>query len=339
MRSLLLSTQKLSPGVTCVLLVTGAATWAATLPWALQLRLSPLIIGILLGALIGNLGAQRLPATLDDGVVFCAKKLLKLGIILYGFRISFVQVAQVGPMGLALDAFIVASTLLLGTYLGTRWLGLDRATAVLTAAGSAICGAAAVVATEPVVRGKPHQTATAVATVVLFGTLAMVLYPLLFRTGWLPLSEHEFGVYIGASLHGVAHAVAASDAVGSEAADVAIIVKMTRVLMLAPALLIIGYWVRKKGSPEDGAAAITTPWFAIIFLGVAGFNTLDLLPAAWVAQLVALDKWILTMAMTALGMGTVFGKVKGLGPRPFMLALVLFAWLVGAGLFGTSLLF
>ena len=84
---------------------------------------------------------------------------------------------------------------------------------------------------------------------------------------------------------------------------------------------------------------ITTPWFALIFLGVAGFNTLDLLPAAWVAQLVALDKWILTMAMTALGMGTVFSKVKDLGPRPFMLALVLFAWLVGAGLLGTSLLF
>ena len=245
----------------------------------------PLLIGLLMGVLIINAARGGFSERFEPGIRFSAKKILRLAIILYGFRITFTQVASVGIVGITLDLFMVASTLFLGTVLGVRYFGMDKATAILTASGAAICGAAAVVATEPVVKSERHQTAVAVATVVFFGTLAMVLYPLLYRTGIIPLNEQDFGIYIGASLHGVAHAVAASDAVGPEAARVAIIVKMTRVLMLAPALLVIGWWIHRQSKASGTGAPITIPWFALGFLGVAAFNSLDLLPQPWVQRL------------------------------------------------------
>jgi len=234
---------------------------------------------------------------------------------------------------------MVSSTLILGCFLGVRWLGLDKETAILTSAGAAICGAAAVVATEPLVKSERHQTAMAVATVVIFGTLAMVLYPIVYRSGIVPLSEEAFGVYIGASLHGVAHAVAASDAVGPQAANVAIIVKMTRVLMLAPALLVISWWLSRSSHADGSKAPITIPWFAVGFILVAVFNSFEFLPQSLVDQIVVIDKFLLTMAMTGLGLGTVLSRFKGLGTGPFKLALSLFLWLISAGFVGSWLLF
>jgi len=325
-------------GLGLVTFISLAATWIATWPLFVSWRIGPLIIGLLLGVMIINATRGGFSERFEPGIRFSAKKILRLAIILYGFRITFTQVASVGIVGITLDLFMVASTLFLGTVLGVRYFGMDKATAILTASGAAICGAAAVVATEPVVKSERHQTAVAVATVVFFGTLAMVLYPLLYRTGIIPLNEQDFGIYIGASLHGVAHAVAASDAVGPEAARVAIIVKMTRVLMLAPALLVIGWWIHRQSKASGTGAPITIPWFALGFLGVAAFNSLDLLPQPWVQRLVQLDTFLLTMAMTGLGLGTRLSQFRGIGVSAFQLAFCLFIWLVVAGFTGTWVL-
>jgi uncharacterized integral membrane protein (TIGR00698 family) len=332
------SIKSLVPGIALVALLSIIATWAAGSPLLTSWRIGPLIVGLLLGVVVGNAASDRLPPNLDDGILFSAKKILRLAIILYGFRITFAQVASVGAAGIALDLFMVSSTLILGCFLGTRWLGIDKETAILTSAGAAICGAAAVVATEPLVKSERHQTAMAVATVVIFGTLAMVLYPMVYRSGIVPLSEEAFGVYIGASLHGVAHAVAASDAVGPQAANVAIIVKMTRVLMLAPALLVISWWLSRSPQADGSKAPITIPWFAVGFLLVACLNSLELLPQTLVDQLIAVDKFLLTMAMTGLGLGTVLSKFSRLGAGPFKLALALFVWLIIAGFTGSYMI-
>ena len=333
------SIASLLPGLTLVASLSLLATWAAGLEALANWRIGPLIVGLMLGVFVANAARDRLPQSLDAGVLFSAKTILRLAIILYGFRISFAQVVGVGAAGVALDLFMVSSTLILGCYLGTQWLGIDKETAILTSAGAAICGAAAVVATEPLVKSERHQTAMAVATVVIFGTLAMVLYPIVYRSGIVPLSEEAFGVYIGASLHGVAHAVAASDAVGPHAANVAIIVKMTRVLMLAPALLVISWWLSRSPQADGSRAPITIPWFAVGFLLVACFNSLELLPQTLVDQIIAVDKFLLTMAMNGLGLGTVLSNFSGLGAGPFKLALTLFCWLVTAGFVGSWLLF
>ena len=331
--------KNLVPGLALVALISLVAFWVAGTSALTALRISPLIVGILIGVVVGNTAQQQLSGSLEPGITFAAKKILRLAIILYGFRITFTQVASVGAMGIALDVFMVASTLILGAFLGVRWLGMDKETAILTASGAAICGAAAVIATEPVVKAQRHQTAVAVATVVIFGTLSMVLYPLIYRTGIVPLSEQAFGVYIGATLHGVAHAVAASDAVGPQAANMAIIVKMTRVLMLAPALLVIGWWLSCSAKSDGDKSPITIPWFAIGFILIAGFNSLEVLPQALVDQIIIVDKFLLTMAMTGLGLGTVLSKFKGLGTGPFKLALALFAWLIIAGFTGSYYIF
>lgn len=325
------------PGLLAVAILAGIATWAAQLPMLVALKISPLIVGILLGAVLGNATGANLPAVLGSGITFSAKKILRLAIILYGFRITFSQIADVGLAGFVLDVLMVSITLVLGIVVGTRWLGMDKETAIMTSAGAAICGAAAVVATEPVVKAEAHKTAIAVATVVIFGTTAMFLYPLVYRTGVVPMSEDVFGIYVGASVHEVAHVVGAGEAVSAATANTAVIVKMTRVMLLAPALLAIG-WFLSRNSDEESEAGLVIPWFAVGFIAVAGFNSLELLNPSVVDQIVQVDTFLLTMAMTALGLSTVVSKFKGIGWKPIQLAFVLAVWLVVGGFALTQLL-
>ena len=178
-----------------------------------------------------------------------------------------------------------------------------------------------------------------VGTVVVFGTLSMFLYPILYRVGWLPMPPEIFGVYIGATVHEVAHVVGAGDAVSTARAQTAVVVKMTRVMLLAPALVGIGWWWKRgrdDGSHEAASAGV--PWFALGFIAVVGFNSLRLLPQDVVSQIISLDSFLLTMAMTALGLSTVVRELRGLGWVPLQLGLALFVWLVAGGYGLTRLL-
>jgi uncharacterized integral membrane protein (TIGR00698 family) len=336
----MISTAKhLVPGLLVVASLSAFSMWGAEQPVMRALRISPLIVGILMGAVIGNVAGAHLPSSWGDGITFSAKKILRLAIILYGFRITFAQIADVGMAGFVLDVLMVSLTLFIGIFVGTRWLGMDKETAIMTSCGAAICGAAAVVATEPVVKAEAHQTAIAVATVVIFGTIAMFLYPLVYRTGIVPMTEDIFGIYIGASVHEVAHVVGAGEAVSAATANTAVIVKMTRVMLLAPALLAIGWFLNRQESKEtDAKTALVIPWFAVGFVAVAGFNSLGLLGEGLVQQLIDLDTFLLTMAMTALGLSTVVSKFKGIGWKPIQLALVLAVWLVVGGFVLTQVL-
>ncbi len=326
-------------GLTLVALLSAAATWLAGSPAMLSLRISPLIIGILLGAVLGNTARQKIPTDWSSGILYAAKIILRLAIILYGFRITFSQIAAVGLNGFIVDVIMLSTTLALGTFLGIKVLRMDKETAIMTSAGAAICGAAAVVATEPVVKAEAHKTAVAVGTVVLFGTLAMFAYPFVYRMGWIPMPENVFGIYIGATVHEVAHVVGAGEAVGAQAAQTSVIVKMTRVMLLAPALIVIG-WALSRGAATEGGKRppVVIPWFAVGFVAVAGFNSLALLPDSLVQGVNVFDTFLLTMAMTALGIETNASKFKGVGMAPIYLALSLFAWLVGGGFVVTRVL-
>ena len=328
-----------APGVLFVTVLAVAATFAAGLEPVQALRLSPLIVGILIGVFLGNSLSARLPTSFQEGITFCTKQVLRTAIVLYGFRITFTEIAALGAHGLLLDVLMVSTTLCLGAFMGMRIFKIDQATALMTSAGAAICGAAAVIATEPVVQGKSHQTAAAVVTVVVFGTLSMFLYPILYRAGVFQMDPSTFGIYIGASVHEVAHVVGAGQAVSPETADTAVIVKMTRVLLLAPALLCMGWWVNRGKTTEDGRAiALPIPWFAVGFIVVAGLNSLALLPEGMVQTLIEVDTFLLTMAMTALGLNTIWSKFKGMGLGPMYLGIFLFIWLMGTGYILTQLL-
>lgn len=319
-------------GILIIVLFSFSACYIAEFEWVKHLSLSPLIVGIILGMLYANSLRSHLPETWVPGIQFCTRQVLRTGIVLYGFRLTFQSVLDIGSSALLIDLVIVTVTILLGAGLG-RLMKMDRDTALLTSIGSSVCGAAAVLGAESVVKSQPYKTAVAVSTVVIFGTLSMFLYPALFRAGLLNLDASQMGLFTGATLHEVAHVVGAGNAMGQSISDSAIIVKMIRVMMLAPVLVVLAFFLFRR----DAAAAtgekrnIVIPWFAFLFLAVIGFNSLDLLPAAAVDSINTFDTFLLTMAMTALGAESSFEKFKKAGPRPFLLAAMLYVWLFFGG--------
>lgn len=299
-----------------------------------NLSISPLIIGIIIGMIYANTLRMHLPDTWTPGIQYCSKRILRLGIILYGFRLTFQDVAAVGVAGIVVDLIIVTVTILGGVWIG-KLLKMDHDIALLTSIGSGICGAAAVLGAEATLRTKPYKTAVAVATVVIFGTIAMFVYPIVYRSGIFGLDTHQMGIYTGSTLHEVAHVVGAGNAMGDEIAGTAIIVKMIRVMLLVPVLLLLGWWVAAKvknsAASESGKRKVAIPWFAFGFLAVIAFNSLNLLPAAMVGWINDFDTFLLTMAMCALGAETSFDKFKKAGAKPFLLAAILFVWLFIGG--------
>lgn len=321
-------------GVLFVALFTCAAFYMSDFQVMQYLSFSPLIIGIILGMIYGNTLKKNMPEEWLPGITFSSKKLLRLAIILYGFRLTFQDVLFVGLSAVIVDLLIISGTLALGLLLG-KWLKIDREIALLASTGSAICGAAAILGMEPVLNNKPHKTAIAVSTVVIFGTIAMFVYPVLFRNQVLDLTPEQWGLYTGATVHEVAHVVGAGNAMGENISEVAIIVKMIRVMFLAPVLLIcallIARQTKRPADDPDSRARITIPWFAFGFIAIIGFNSLNLLPQRLVDGINYIDTFLLTMAMTALGMETHLRKFKEAGVKPFLFAFFLFVWLMVGG--------
>jgi uncharacterized integral membrane protein (TIGR00698 family) len=307
-------------GLALAAAIAGVAIWGGSLPAISQLGVSALTLAIVIGIALGNTVFPRVAPYSAEGVDFVKARLLRLGIILYGFRITFQEIGNIGWAGVLIDVLVIAATFTLAVQLGTRVFGLDKQTAMLIGAGSSICGAAAVLATEPVVRGQAHKVSVAVATVVIFGTLGMFVYPLLFP--YLHLSETAYGLYAGSTIHEVAQVVVAGRSV-SEA--------MLRVMMLAPFLVILSSRIGSEASEGQARGRITIPWFAVMFIAASGVHSLHLLPPALVAAIVQVDTVLLAMAMAALGLRTHAGAVRHAGIKPILLASVLFLFLMTGG--------
>ena len=320
------------PGLALTAALTGAALWAGSFPAIAGAGFSALTLAILFGMVVGNTVYPKIWQPCDGGVIFAKQHLLRLGIILYGFRLTFAQIADVGVSGILIDVLTLSSTFFIACFLGQKVFGLDKHTSWLIGAGSSICGAAAVLATEPVVKAEASKVTVAVATVVIFGTIAIFLYPAMY-----PLLAHWFtpetyGVYMGSTMHEVAQVVAAGHAVSPDAENAAVIAKMLRVMMLAPFLLFLAARVKQLTPAGNGEKSkITIPWFAIMFILVAVFNSFHLLPKAVVDMLVTLDTVLLAMAMAALGVTTHVSALKKAGAKPLLMALMLFVWLIVGG--------
>ena len=350
-------------GITFVALVAAAATFIAGLGPVKALGISPLVVGIVIGIFYANTLHNHFPAAWETGIIFSAKKILRFAIVVYGFRITFQEISAVGLEGFFVSLVMLTSTMLIGIYVGTKFFKMDRDTSILTASGASVCGAAAVLATEPVLKAEEYKTAVAVSMVVLFGTISMFLYPVLYSafiehsSGFLHMDPKTFGIYVGGTIHEVAQVVAVPASVPGAPEDMAhtaVIVKMTRVIMIAPMLIVLGivlsYIASKKGTGTSSEKVkIVIPWFAVYFIVVAGINSLianytSANPGDFsefinhtIAQVNEVDTFLLTMAMTALGMGTRFAKFKGLGLAPIYTATTMFVWLVVGGFVVTKL--
>jgi len=324
-------------GVGLAALIAVAGMLLARTLQAQHVGLSALTLAIVLGIAAGNSFFPAIAHRTAAGVDFSKSTILRAGIILFGLRITFQQIEAVGWAGVVIDALIVILTYQIAVQLGTRVFGIDRQTAMLIGAGSALCGAAAVMAAEPVVRGQAHKVSVAVATVVVFGTLGMFSYPLLYPH--LGLSEHAYGVFTGSTVHEVAQVVAAGRSVSEAAAADAVIEKMLRIMMLAPFLVVLSATQRGRpgealdegNAPAHPRTKIVIPWFAVLFIVASAVNSLHLLPPRLVAALIDIDTLLLATAMAALGLRTHAAAIRQAGLRPLLLAAVLFGFLVVGG--------
>ncbi|WP_286239276.1 YeiH family protein [Neptuniibacter halophilus] len=292
--------------------------------------LGALPLAILLGMLVGHWERGSSSERELAFTRFCQQRCLRAGIILLGLSVSFQQIAALGWMTLLLNGLMVSLIIGSGLLIGCRLLGLPRDLVLLISSGSAICGAAAVLATNASLKARQQHVTMAIATVVLFGTLAMFSYPLLFPLSGM--SDSAYGVYIGSTVHEVAQAVAAGQSISPAVQDNALISKLIRVLLLAPFILLLGSWLNWREAVAAGSKpALVVPWFVFGFVALVGVNSVWDIPADLKQTCLELGGFGLTLAMAALGCQTRITLLRELGPKPLLLALSLFVILLSAG--------
>lgn len=319
------------PGILLALVLAIAGLYGAR--WSLfkQWGLSASILSIAGGIVFGNTVYHFVKEPCQAGINFTKQRVLRLAIILFGLKLTFQDIAAVGFAGVFIDALIVCCTFGLTIWVAQRFFNLDKHNAILIGSGCSICGAAAIMATSPIIKADSDKVAIAVACIVIFGTISMFVYPFLYQI--IPLSwnvsEFEFGVFTGSTIHEVAQVAAAGQAVSPVAANSAVIVKMIRVLMLVPFLFALSAWQVK--SQRDGKSQIVVPWFAVGFLVMACISTWGILPTALTHLLIQIDDILLTAAMGALGVTTHFSAFRQAGVKPLLLVGLMSVWLIGGG--------
>ena len=304
--------KKLGPG----LAVCALAALVAVLVNLWNPVLSALLIAIVLGMLVGNLAPM--PAQMDPGVKFASKRLLRVGVVLLGLQVSLGDIAGLGWGMVGVVLAVVGLTFALTLVIG-RLLRLSLPATLLIASGFSICGAAAVAACDGVIDAEDEEVASALAQVVLFGTLMIAVIPLL--SGLLGLSEHQAGLWAGASIHEVAQVVAAAGIIGPAALAVAVIVKLARVVLLAPVMAILSTWQRRRqdASGAAGTKPPLVPLFVVGFLIAVVVASLNIVPAQVLSGIKVLQTFLLSAAMFGLGTGVNFRKLLGMGGRPIVL--------------------
>jgi uncharacterized integral membrane protein (TIGR00698 family) len=301
--------------ITVVLIIAILSIISSNI-YLINFGLTPLAVGIVVGLLLSS-KLKGKEAQRDRGYTFCAKTLLRIGVVLYGFKISFMDIYHIGFEGVVIAAFMVFFVFYISYLFGVKFLKMDKELSALTSCGSSICGAAAVLGAEAVLKSNNHKTVAAIGTVVLFGTLFMFMLPIAYNLGLFEgISDKEIGIFVGAVTHEVAHVVGASNAMGEEIQLYAIIEKMLRVMMLVPLLLLLPLLFAQKGSGKK----ISLPPFVLFFIAVVGFNSVVTLPPYILHGIEQIDILLLTMAMIGLGIETNIKKLKQTGGKPFIQA-------------------
>ena len=277
---------------------------------------SALLIAIALGVIVAN--TRPVPERFGPGIALSAKRLLRLGIVLLGLQISLATLAALGWKRLLLVVVIVTvgvtSTMLIG-----RAMGMPMPLVGVIACGFSICGAAAVAGSKDVVRSSKDQTATALALVVVYGTICIPVLPVL--AGLFGLDPVTAGIWAGGSIHEVAQVVAAGAAMGEKALATAVAVKLARVICLAGVVAVLGVLFRKNGQGSDKAAPLV-PLFVVGFLPMVILGSVISLPASVLAGAKVVQTAALTMAMAGLGLGIRVPELIKVGPKPVLLGLI-----------------
>jgi uncharacterized integral membrane protein (TIGR00698 family) len=299
-------------GILLTLALAMAARLIAGLPFFSIL--GQLVIAIMFGMVWRATAGVN--SGLMEGASFSSKKLLRLGIILLGFRLNLSDIYNAGAT-VFMIAFANLVFALLAVYGLSRLFKVEKRLGILTACGTAICGAAAVVAIAPVIKANEKETAVGAANVAVLGTIFTIVYTLLFS--YLGLNALDYGVFAGGTLHEIAHVVAAADPAGQQASDLAIIVKLTRVALLVPVAILIGFIIQRKENQSADQkmtlAALPIPWFILGFLAVSAINTTGIIREDAAAVIVSFAYLLIGMAMAGLGLSVDFKSFRKMGGK------------------------
>ncbi len=308
------------PGLLWSALLATAALLLAEQPFIKDsLHLSALLLVILLGMALRTVMA--LPTWAQPGVHVAQRPILRWAVAGLGFRLSLGEIARIGGPALVVVVTSTLAALLFGVWAGRR-LGLSDKLATLLSVGGGICGASAVVAADSVVHAEKRDSALVLGIITLLGTVGIVAYPWIGRA--VGMGDFLYGVWDGASLHEMAQVVAAGSGFSREATDVATVVKLVRITLLAPVVFYLAWRAQAaRARVADVAAGVTgspqvslVPWFLVLFVVFAAVNSTGWLDPALVKQIQRADLWLLCLGMAGVGLQTSFADLGRAGWAP-----------------------
>lgn len=280
------------------------------------INLEALTIGIILGILYNN--TIKTQSVFKEGVKFSLKKLLKVGIVLLGFKLNFNSLLKLGPKVILMVLIFVPSVLILSALLG-KIFKVNNKLATLIGVGSCICGASAVVALAPTINVDEEDSVVAVSIVSFLGAIGVLVYSAIAVTS--NISDIQYGIWSGISLHGVAHALAAAFARGDAAGEIGTFVKMARVVMLVPVSLALGFIFNKNSNTTKKAKF---PMYVLYFIIAGIVSSTGIIPATILKILTKLSSIFILMAMVGMGLSVDFKNIKDKGAQALLIGSVLF---------------
>jgi len=316
-----------APGVAAAVGLALAAGWIAG-GLGDPLARNPVLVAMLFGLLLGNVFGC--PAVLRPGLDFTKRYLLRLGVMLLGFRITVALLVDLGLVPITIAAVELIIVLVLVRWVGMRVFRLDPNLALLVAVGSSVCGAAAILSVASLTRAREQHAGVAITLITIAGTVALLLYPIGFLEGWMPgLDERGFGIAVGASIFELAQVYGASYAVSEGALNLATLVKLSKVLMLIPLLIVLG--MTPSRDPGASPHRVPVPWFVIGFMLVLLFNSVMRVHPQVRQAILDADQFLFLMVTIALGLTTPVGRPREAGGALRLIGLGAFALTLSAG--------
>lgn len=306
------------PGLAPVLVIAGVATWFGTIVPVVGAPVTAILLGLAVAAV------RRPAEVLRPGIAFAGKAPLQLAVVLLGAQLSLAQVARVGLSSLPVMIGTLAVCLLLAWLVGRR-MGVSRDLRTLIGVGTGVCGASAIAAVTPVIEAAGVEVAYAISTIFVCNVAAVLVFPLLGHA--LGMGQQAFGLFAGTAVNDTSSVVAAATIYGAEATHHAVVVKLTRTLMIIPIVLGLAARNRRTRDGTGRAPRITSlvPWFLVGFLVLAGVNSAGLLPVGLRSGMGTASTLLITAALAGIGLSIDIGGIRRTGPRPLLLGVLL--WL------------
>ncbi|MCW7551172.1 putative sulfate exporter family transporter [Endozoicomonas gorgoniicola] len=314
------------PGLLLACAIAAGATVLAKMPFNSHLHISGLLYAIILGMVVTNVfWKPEKQAVVAPGITYASKDILRLGVIMLGFKLSLSDIMILGWQGLVFIILLACCTFGFCLFICSK-MKLAKSTTLCIAAGTTVCGASAIAAVAPIIKASGKDTAFGIGAITLFGTVAMFILPAAFHH--FQIDEMVYAVWTGASLPEVAEVVAAGAAVGSSQVETfAILTKLCRVLFLIPLSIGLCWYVARSDAQTSGEATTVklkdvVPMYVVLFLAVIIVNSTGILTPAITAQLKNAGAVILAIALAALGLKTRFSEMMQVGLRPIIAAFI-----------------